>query len=137
MKVVEVLVEEYYTRVVALEGYKMVVKVVGNCMKAWEEVDCMKVWVMEDCMKVGVRCMMAEGGHMMAGYLGDYKKVWGQEDYKWKVEGLERVGCSWVEVQVFHTYLAHCTTVLVDCMKPQVQVRCMRNLKIRHSICPH
>ena len=49
----------------------------------------------------------------------------------------ERVGYTWVEVQVFHTYLAHCTTVLVDCMKPQVQVRCMRNLKIRHSICPH
>ena len=35
MKVVEVLVEEYYTRVVALEGYKMVVKVVEDCMKAW------------------------------------------------------------------------------------------------------
>ena len=50
----------------------------------------------------------------------------------------ERVGYTWVEVQVFHTYLAHCTTVLVleDCKMPQAQVGCMRSLKTHHhSIC--
>ena len=48
----------------------------------------------------------------------------------------ERVGYTWVEVQVFHTYLAHCTTVLVDCRVPQVQAGCMRSLKTHHhSIC--
>ena len=98
-------------------------------MRAEERVGYMKAGVLEHYRMVQV-------GHMMAGYLEDYKKVWGQEDYKWKVEGLERVGCSWVEVQVFHTYLAHCTTVLVDCRVPQVQAGCMRSLKTHHhSIC--
>ena len=104
-------------------------------------------------MKVGVleHYRTAQEVHMKAVYLGDYMRVEDQEDYRLMVEVREgcklvvvlgcymkvvgRVGCTWV--QVFHTYLAHCTTVLVDCMMPQVQVRCMRNLKIRHSICPH
>ena len=78
-------------------------------------------------------------------------RVEDQEDYRLMVEVLEsklvvvsgcymkvvgRVGCTWVEVQVFHTYLAHCTTVLVDCRVPQVQAGCMRSLKTHHhSIC--
>ena len=78
-------------------------------------------------------------------------RVEDQEDYRLMVEVREgcklvevsgcymkvvgRVGCTWVEVQVFHTYLAHYTTVLVleDCRLPQVLVGCMRSL--RHSTC--
>jgi len=74
-------------------------------------------------------------------------RVEDQEDYRLMVEVLESklvvvsgcymkvVGCTWVEVQVFHTYLAHYTTVLVleDCRLAQVLVGCMRSL--RHSTC--
>ena len=128
---------------------------VGDCMKVLEQVHCMKVVVMEGCMKAGeqVRCMKvgvmehyrkAQEVHMMAVYLGDYMRVEDQEDCRLMVEVLEscklvvgRVGCTWVEVQVFHTYLAHYTTVLAleHCRMPQVQVGCTRSL--RHSTCSH
>ena len=104
-------------------------------------------------MKVGVleHYRKAQEVHMKAVYLGDYMRVEDQEDYRLMVEVREscklvvvsgcymkvvgRVGCTWVEVQVFHTYLAHYTTVLAleDCRLPQVQVGCTRNL--RHSTC--
>ena len=103
-------------------------------------------------MKVGVleHYWMAEEGHMMAGYLGDYMKVEDQEDYRLTVGVLEKcnlvvvsgcymkvvgmVGCTWV--QVFHTYLAHCVTVLAlkDCKMPQVQAGCTKKIR-HHSIC--
>ena len=101
-------------------------------------------------MKVGVleHYRKAQEVHMKAVYLGDYMRVEDQEDYRLMVEVREGcklvevsgcymkvVGCTRVEVQVFHTYLAHYTTVLVleDCRLPQVQVGCTRNL--RHSTC--
>ena len=107
-------------------------------------------------MKVGVleHYRMVQVGHMMAGYLGDYMRVEDQEDYRLTVEVLEscklvvvsgcymkvvgRVGCTWAEVQVFHTYLAHYTTVLAleECTMPQVQAGCTRKIR-HHSTCSH
>ena len=106
-------------------------------------------------MKVGVleHYRKAQEVHMKAVYLGDYMRVEDQEDYRLMVEVLEsklvvvsgcymkvvgRVGCTWAEVQVFHTYLAHYTTVLAleECTMPQVQAGCTRKIR-HHSTCSH
>ena len=147
---------EGYKRAVEQAGYMKAVEVLGGCMKVWGLGDCKKAGEQVHCMKAEVleRYRMAQEGHMMAGYLlGDYMRVEDQEDYRWMVVELmescrlvvvqdchmkveERVGHTWVVVQVFHTYLAHCTTALVleDYTMPQVQAGCKKIR--RHSICP-